>query len=137
MQATIAFTFVSLLCSSLTVLITVTLMVIIIRHLLRERDVSLLLILNTYLTMFAFSVTLLSTTINVLRADLHGVAILSDLNMAGCRFQGFLHFEFTGCCYMSFVLQALYRLARVVYAKHKFLQVRSQLTDSASQHSRA
>ena len=124
MQITIAFTFATLLSTTLNVLITLTLIVTMIRHLRHERDVSLLLILNTYITVFAYSAVLLSTTINVLRADLYGVAVLDHLNLAGCQFQGFLHFALTGCCYMSFVLQALYRLARVVYAKHKFLQVR-------------
>ena len=74
--------------------------------------------------MFAFSATLLSTTINVLRADLYGVAVLNDLNMTGCRFQGMLLFETFGCCNISFVLQAIYRFVRVIYARHKYLQVR-------------
>ena len=123
MQPAIAFTYVTLLGSSLTLVITFVLLVLMFLHLRRERDVALLLTSNTYLTIFAFSAVLFSTTINVLRADLSGAAILDDLNMVGCHFQGFLLFETFGCCYMSFVLQAFYRLTRVIYPKLRFLQV--------------
>jgi hypothetical protein len=123
MQATIVFTVVTLTGSCLTLLVTLTLIVIIGRHLRREHDVSLLLILNTYVTILAFSVVLSSTTITVLRADLYGVELLNNLDMAGCRFQGFVLYGIFCCCYMSFVLQALYRLIRVIHAKHKYLQV--------------
>ena len=124
MQANIAFTIVTLIGSSLTLLVTLTLIVIIVRHLQQERDVSLLLILNTYVTILAFSVVLLSTTITVLRADLYGVEFLNNFDMSGCRLQGYLLYEIFCCCYMSFVLQALYRLIRVIHAKHRQLQVR-------------
>ena len=123
MQASIAFTLVTLTGSLFTILITLTMFIILVRHLRRDRDVGLLLILNTYVTMFVFSAVLLSTNINVLRADLYGIAVLNDLNMVGCRLQGFLLAETFGCCYMSFVLQALYRLVRVLYPKRKLLQV--------------
>ena len=127
MQASIAFTLVNLICSCLTLLFTSSLILVIALHLRRERDAPLLLILNTYLAMFAFSVVLLSTNINVLRADLYGVAVLNDLNMGGCRLQSFLLVGTCTCCNMSFVLQALYRFMRVIYAKHRLLQVSSLL----------
>ena len=123
MQASIAFTLVTLTGCIITSLTALTLIIILVRHLRRDRDVGLLLILNTYVIMFVFTVVLLSTTTNVLRADLYGTAILDDLSTTGCHLQGFLLAETSGCCYMSFVLQALYRLIRVVYAKHKYLQV--------------
>ena len=123
MQASIAFTLVTLTGCIFTNLMTLAMIIILVRHLRRDRDVGLLLILNTYVIMFVFTVVLLSMTVNVLRADLYGVDVLNDLNMVGCRLQGFLLAETFGCYYMSFVLQALYRLIRVVYAKHKFLQV--------------
>ena len=123
MQPAIAFTCVTLLGSSFTLVTTFVILFVMFLHLRRERDVALLLTLNTYLTIFAFSLVLLSVAVNVLRADLFGVAILDDLNMTGCRFQGFLLFETFGCCYMSFVLQAFYRLTRVIYPRRKFLQV--------------
>jgi hypothetical protein len=116
MQPAVAFTCVTLLGSSLTLVTTLVILVLMFLHLRRERDVALLLTFNTYLTIFAFSLVLLSVAINVLRADLFGVAILGDLNMTGCHFQGFLLFETFGCCYMSFVLQAFYRLARLLLA---------------------
>ena len=123
MQLNIAFTFIALIGSTLGVITTLVILVIMILHLRRERDVALLLIANTYLTLFAFSIFLFSTSIHVLRADLFGVAILDDGNMGGCRFQGFMLYVTCGCCNTSFVLQAFYRLARVIYPKRKFLQV--------------
>ena len=76
MQPAIGFTFTALLASSLTLVSTLAILVPMFLHLRRERDVALLLIFNTYLTIFAFSLVLLSTTVNVLRADLFGEAIL-------------------------------------------------------------
>ncbi len=69
------------------------------------------------------SVAVLSATISVLKADLYGIPTLTDNELTGCRFQGFLIYETFGCCYMSFVLQAIYRLTKVLYPKYKFLQV--------------
>ncbi|CAF4384217.1 unnamed protein product, partial [Rotaria sordida] len=65
---------------------------------------------------------MLSETIIVLKTDLYGTVDLIDKQSIGCRFLGFLAYETFGCCYMSLVLQAFYRLIRVVYSKYKFLQ---------------
>ena len=124
MQASIAFTFVTVICTSITLVITLTLIVIIGSSLRRDRDVSLLLIFNTYVTIAILSLVLVTTRINVLRADFDDAPVLNDLDTTACRFHGFMLYETFCCCYMSFVLQALYRLIRVIYAKYKFLQVR-------------
>ena len=123
MQASIAFTFVTVICTGITLAITLALIVIIGLHLQRDRDVSLLLIFNTYVTIAVFSLVLVTTRINVLRVDLYGVPALNDLDTTACRFHSFMLYETFCCCYMSFVLQAFYRLTRVIYAKYKFLQV--------------
>ncbi|CAF2807814.1 unnamed protein product [Rotaria sp. Silwood2] len=73
--------------------------------------------------MIVFSLVPLSATINVHKADLYGIASLTDQQLIECRFHGFLTFETFGCCYMTFVLQAFYRLTRVVYSKYRFLQL--------------
>jgi hypothetical protein len=59
-----------------------------------------------YAALIVFSVVLLSATINVLKADLYGFVDLTDNELIGCRFRGFLIYETFGCFYMSFVLQA-------------------------------
>jgi hypothetical protein len=127
MLSNITFTFVTLFSSSLSIVIALILFIILVIHLRRQHDVSLLLVANTYAAMFAFSVVVLSATVNILKADLYGSTRLNENELTRCRFQGFLIYETFGCCYMSFVLQAIYRLTRVIYAKQRFLQVRSLL----------
>ena len=56
MQASIAFTLVTLTSCIFTTLMTLAMTIILVRHLRRERDVGLLLILNTYVIMFVFTV---------------------------------------------------------------------------------
>ncbi|CAF3394255.1 unnamed protein product [Rotaria sp. Silwood2] len=65
---------------------------------------------------------ILSQTINALKADLYGTYNLTDKQPIGCQVLGFLTYETFGCLYMTFVLQAFYRLTRIVYNKHRFLQ---------------
>ncbi|CAF3881941.1 unnamed protein product [Rotaria sp. Silwood1] len=57
-------------------------------------------------------------TLNALTVNLYG----TNKQLFECQLLGFLTYETGGCFYMSFVLQAFYRLIRVVYTKHKFLR---------------
>jgi hypothetical protein len=123
MLSNVTFTFITLFSSILTILIALILLIILLFQLQQQRDVSLLLITNTYAGMIVFSVVLLSATINVFKADLYGFTDLTESELTGCRFQGFLLYETFGCFYMTFVLQALYSLIRVIYPRHRFLQV--------------
>lgn len=123
MLSNITFTLITLISSSLTILIAVILLILLFIYLRKKQDVPLLLITNTYTAMIGFSIFVLSANINVLKADLYGNINLTDNELIGCRFRGFLIYETFGCCYVSFVLQALYRLTRVIYARHRFLQV--------------
>ncbi|CAF2503601.1 unnamed protein product [Rotaria sp. Silwood2] len=77
-------------------------------HLRKKKDVTILVVTNTYAAMIVFSFVLLSATINVLKEDLYGIASLTDQQLIGCRFQGFLTYETFGCYYMTFDLQASY-----------------------------
>jgi hypothetical protein len=123
MLSSVTFTFITLLSSSLTVLIALILLIILLVQLKQQRDVSLLFITNTYAAMIVFAVVVLSATVNVLDADLHGFTNLTESELTGCRFRGFLIYEAFGCFYMTFVLQALYRLIRVIYPRNRILQV--------------
>ncbi|CAF3534359.1 unnamed protein product, partial [Rotaria sp. Silwood2] len=78
---------------------------------------------NTYAAMLVFSLMILSQTTNAVKADLFGSdSLIVDKQSNGCRLLGFFTYETFGCFYMTFVLQAFYRLTRVVYSKHRFLQ---------------
>lgn len=123
MSGEILFTFVILISSSLIIIVAIVLLIVLLRYLHRQRDVSLLLITNTYISMIVFACVVLSTIVNVLQADLFGMKNLSQSELIGCRFRGLMIYETFGCFNMTFVLQAIYRLTRVIYAKHKFLQV--------------
>ena len=123
MLSSITFTFITLFSSSLTILIALIVFIILSFHLRQQRDVALLLVANTYAAMLVFSVVVLSISIGVLKADLNGFSNHTGSELTACRFQGFLTYQAFGCFYMTFVLQAFYRLTRVIYAKHKFLQV--------------
>lgn len=123
MSGTIIFTFVTLISSNLTIIVSIILFVAISKYLQRQRDVSLLLIANTYISMIVFASVVLSSIVNVLQADLSQTKNLTQTELIGCRFRGFMIYETFGCFNMTFVLQAVFRLTRVLYPKHKFLQV--------------
>ena len=123
MPSEITFTLISLISAGLALFIIIPLIFIMINHLRQKRDVVLLLMANTYITMFAYCFLVLLVNINVLRADLYGAINAGISDSTTCRFQGFLLYVFCGCYYMSFVLQALYRFTRVIYAKDKAFQV--------------
>ncbi|CAF3200697.1 unnamed protein product [Rotaria sp. Silwood2] len=116
MLLNIAVTFITLISSSLTILIAFTLFLILVIHLRQKHEVSVLLVANTYAAMIAYSVVILSETIIVLKEDLYGTTDLTDQQLIKCRFLGFLTYETFGCCYMTFVLQAFYRLTRVAFS---------------------
>lgn len=123
MLPNIAFTFITLISAILAVVISLTLFIILILRLKRRKDVPILLAANTYAAMVIFSLVILSENTFVLRIDLYDSASLNSKYWMGCSFLGFFTYERYGCCYMTFVLQALHRLVRVVYTKYKFLQV--------------
>lgn len=123
MPATIAFTLISLISASLAIVITSISIVLLIIHLRRTRDVVLLLLTNTYVTIFLFSLLVIVINAKVIVADLYGFAGLNDSQLTTCQVEGFVIFVTFGLCYMSFLLQAFHRFTRVIYPKHRFLQV--------------
>ena len=119
----ILFTMISTICSSFALIITFCSIITFVVHLRNTRDVVVLHLTNTYVTIFMFSVVAMNIFIKVLRADLYGFNGLNQIELERCRIEGFMMFLSFGLCYMSFVLQAVHRLFRVIYPKHKFLQV--------------
>ena len=127
MLPSIAFTIISVTNTTLTALITLFIIIILLIHLHHKRTATIILTTNTYVGILAFSIVLLSTRIDVLKADVLGMSVLNDRPLVACQFQGFLLYERFGCCYSSFVLQAIYRLLRVLYPRRLFLQVRTSI----------
>ena len=123
MQSEIVFTLISLISAALALLITFPLIIIMINHLQQNRDVVLLLMANSYITMLTHCLLVLLVNINVLRADLCGPINANISDSTTCRVQGFLLHVTFSWCYGSFVLQAFYRFARVLYARRKVFQV--------------
>lgn len=123
MLPSVAFTIISILSSSLALIVTFLSIIIFLIHLRHTRDVVILHLTNTYITIFLFSVVAMNIFIKVLRADLYGFDGLSDVELERCRMEGFLMFVSFGLCYLSFVLQAVYRLLRVIHPRHKLFQV--------------
>ena len=132
MAATIIFTLVSLISASLTLLVTSISTVILINHLRHTRDVVLLLLTNTYLTMFLFSFLVLLINAQVIVVDLNGFRGFTSNQLTACHVEGFAIFLAFGLCFISFIVQAFYRSARVIYPKHKFLQVCHRLKCSCT-----
>ena len=132
MSATIAFTLISLISACLAVLITSISIVILSIHLRRTRDVVLLLLTNTYVTMFLFSLLVILINAKVIEADLHGFVGLNNSQLVACRVEGFVIFVTFGLCYMSFLVQAFYRFTRVIFPQYRLLQVGHTLISSFS-----
>ncbi|CAF1375622.1 unnamed protein product [Adineta ricciae] len=122
MLPSIAFTIIWMTNTTLTALITLFIIVVLLIHLYHKRTVAMLLTTNTYVGILTFSIVLLSTSIDIFKADVLGMSVLIDKPLVACQFQGFLLYERCGCCYSSFVLQAIYRLLRVLYPRRLFLQ---------------
>ena len=124
MLSSVAFTLITLISSASALLVTFTLSLIIFVYIRHSRDIGFLLMLNTYVAMFAFSFIVFFVHIHVLEADLYSFVGFNNTNeLNACRFQGFLIYMTFGCCCNSFVLQAFYRYARVVYSKKRIFQV--------------
>ena len=123
MWPSIAFTVVSLVAGVASSLISLILFLILAVHLIKNRDVGLLLLANTYASICALSTMGLSVAVKVMKADLYGSIRPTADELVTCRLQGFFLYELFGCAYTTFILQATYRFARVVYPKHKRLQV--------------
>ncbi|CAF1363994.1 unnamed protein product [Adineta ricciae] len=123
MLPNVSFTLITLISSASALLVTFTLSLIIFIHIRNTRDIGFLLMLNTYVAMFAFSFIIFFVHIHVLGADLYGLVGFNNTDeLNTCRFQGFLIYTTFGCCCNSFVLQAFYRYTRIVYSKKRIFQ---------------
>jgi len=58
----------------------------------------------------------------------HNVISLKEIIFWGCHIRGYLTYVFVTSMYLSYILQACYRLFRIVYHKYKYLRTMSSFS---------
>lgn len=107
--------------TSLTSIISLIILIILLLDRSFTEDIHLLLCMNTYLVIFAFSVTSSSLYIDTLRGDL-GSSIDGKRNQTLCNLRGMLVLAFFSSIFGAFCLHGFYRLCRIVYPQYVILQ---------------
>jgi hypothetical protein len=87
----------------------------------RSFHVSLLLTCNTCLAIICSSTILILIQLATISGDRH-VTSLEWIITSGCYIRGYLQVVFIDSIYLSYVLQAGYRLYRIVFNENKYLQ---------------
>ncbi|CAF3958299.1 unnamed protein product [Rotaria sordida] len=87
-------------------------------HLRPEEKITLVLSANIYFNMNIYVVLLVSSNINTLLGDIYE----QNVDSSWCTFRGC--FIIVACCtlLLAFVIQAFYRLCRIVYSNHRWFQ---------------
>ncbi|UJR06845.1 hypothetical protein I4U23_011133 [Adineta vaga] len=119
-------TLISLIHSSFASIISLIVICIIIHYqynnrLKREEKITLLLSLNIYFFIFLYITALIPFNIQTIIGDIYGY----NFNSSWCIFNGY--YVVAMCCalYHAFVIQALFRLYRIVYSKYQCTQLYS------------
>ncbi|CAF1001743.1 unnamed protein product [Rotaria sordida] len=116
-------TLISLINSSFATVISVIVIGIIIYHqyhnrLRREEKITLILSANIYFFMNIYVVILISSNIQTLLGDIYE----KNFDSSWCKFRGYL--LLVACCalFHGFVIQAFFRLHRIVYSNRRWVQ---------------
>ena len=83
-----------------------------------EERIALMLSASIYLVIFTLMIVIVSTNIQTILGDLSG----KDVSSPWCVFQGYLLTLLSCTMYNLFVVQAFFRLCRIVYFSHRRLQ---------------
>jgi hypothetical protein len=86
--------------------------------------VSLVLTCNTSLAIIGSSITLCLSALSSIGDD-RDIVSFQKIIYCGCHIRGYLSMVFITSIYLSYVLQAVYRLFRIVYHKYKYLRATS------------
>lgn len=86
--------------------------------------VSLILTCNTCLTIICSSITFSLISLSSIGGD-YNIISLKQIIFYGCHIRGYLTYVFLISMYLSYILQACYRLFRIVYYKYKYLRTMS------------
>ncbi|CAF1365716.1 unnamed protein product [Rotaria sp. Silwood1] len=87
-------------------------------HLRREEKITLILSANIYFYMNIYALVLVSGNIQTLLGDIYE----KKFDSSWCTFRGYL--VPVSCCtlFLSFVIQAFFRLGRIVYSNNRWIQ---------------
>ncbi len=97
----------------------ITLILIILRVRPLKSDVAILLTCNTYITLIGSSFMTLIITVYGIYGSLHPSVSSNDYS---CQLRSYINYIFICSFYYSCALQAIFRLLRVVFPKHKILK---------------
>lgn len=123
----------TLISTSFAILISILIISYIVLHHFRRKNlrkpqrVSLLLTCNTCFAIICASSTLTWMTVSTLIGDFN-LQSWKWMIFSACALRGYLHFVFVNAIYLSYVLQAGYRLFRIAFHEYKFLRSISSFT---------
>ncbi|CAF1476201.1 unnamed protein product [Adineta steineri] len=84
----------------------------------KEERINLFLFTTIYFYLFIYILTLTSFNIQTILGDLYGM----NFNSSWCTFRGYLIPVSCSALYQTFVIQAFFRLCRIVYSTRRWLQ---------------
>ena len=87
----------------------------------KSQNVSLLLTCNTCMAVICSSGTQILMTVSTMAGDWN-VRWLMRLLLSACYLRGYFHFVFINAIYLSYVLQAGFRLSRIAFHEYKCLR---------------
>lgn len=90
-------------------------------NLKKSTNISLLLTCNTCIALICSSSTLTLMILSSIGGDLN-IYSLKTIIHTGCHLRGYLHFVFINSIYLSYVLQAGFRLFRIAFHEYKCLR---------------
>ncbi|CAF0891368.1 unnamed protein product [Adineta steineri] len=109
---------------SISVIIYVIIIYISKKNSKKSFHVSLVLTCNTSITIIGSCISLILMTLSSIGGD-RNITSLKSIIFWGCHIRGYLAIVFVISIYLSYILQAAYRLFRIVYHKYKYLRTMS------------
>ncbi|UJR19736.1 hypothetical protein I4U23_022870 [Adineta vaga] len=106
----------------ISILGTITTMIILICILLRRKtlyNIQLLLCTNNYIVLFLLGILTFTINIRIFQGDLN--EFNNEKETLICRIQSYIFYAFMSAVYLSFILQAIFRLHRIVYVTQEYL----------------
>ncbi len=100
--AAIALNLMSLIGTLFIILICIFMFSILIRPIIGSNDVVLILVINNYLSLFAFAIVSIANNIYMIGRDYHLFIIVETL---GCRIKGYMLYSLMAVIFNTFALQ--------------------------------
>lgn len=116
------FNFFSLINNGFTLLVSIILLSLLIKTLIRNNDTSLLLLTNCYIGLISCSLVLFINCIYILQGD-YQISIETETLI--CQIRGYIIYVFMSAAINAFALQALFRFCCLMYPNKIWRQKRS------------